>query len=592
MANVKISALSTIPGNAVSGNDLFLLTQTANAISRSLSVSNARIAISDANDYITYSIFVGAHSGANTRLAGTESNVIALQAGISNTNAALSDNVVIFSGAFTGSNTRISGTESNVISLQLSVSGANTAILNLQSGLSGANTYGLSYGSNIANLQVGLSGTNTTIAAITNSPVTFQSDVLIRGNLTLTGNTTIVSANTISFGDSLLSLAANNTVSDNLDIGLYGHYWNGSANSHTGIFRSAVSKDWMVFSNYTIDLEGNSIVTISNSSFTLGNLRIRTANASQDIYAANAIISPLIYSNGVELRANDYVTYLATKGGIDGTNTNLSGNVAIFAGAFSGSNTNIINLIVGLDGSNTDIVNLTSGLIGSNTSILNLQSGISGTNTNLSGNVAIFRGAFSGSNTRLSGTESNVIALQGGFSGANTNILNLIVGLLGSNTDITDLQSAISGASVSIVNLQTGLSGTNSTVATKDSIANVYSTYLAATSNDFVTYTRLYANVNSVQSNLTAYAAYANSTFSTSNNTPASVTYIVSSYTTSAVNSYPIGTVVSSVNNVSVHLNGVYQNKNQYILSNSSANIQFTDASLASSLSLEIVTIR
>ena len=524
----------------------------------------------------------GGISGSNTRISDIESNVTALQAGLSGTNNSLSSNIAIFNGAFTGSNTRLSGSEANVISLQLSISGANTAILNLQSGLIGANTYGLSHGANIANLQVGLSGTNTAVAAITNSPVTFQSDVSIRGNLTLTGNTTIVSANTISFGDSLLSLAANNTVSDNLDIGLYGHYWNGSANSHTGIFRSAVSKDWMIFSNYTIDLESNSTVTISNSSFTLGNLRIRSANASQDIYAANAIISPLIYSNGVELRANDYVTYLATKGGIDGTNTNLSGNVAIFTGAFSGSNTNIINLIVGLDGSNTDIVNLTSGLIGSNTSILNLQSGISGTNTNLSGNVAIFRGAFTGSN-------SSILSLQSGIAGTNTNLSGNVAIFTGA---FTGSNIRLSGSESNVIALQSGLTGTNSTIATKDSIANVYSTYLAATSNDFVTYTRLYANVNSVQSNLTAYAAYANATFSTSNSTPASITYIVSNYTTSAVNSYPIGAVVSSVNNVSVYLNGVYQNKNQYILANSSANIQFTDVSLASSLSLEIVTIR
>jgi len=678
MANVKISALSTLPGNAVSGNDLFLISQTANLASRSLSISNARIAISDANDYTTYSIFVGAHSGSNTailnlqggmtgantaiadvsnqsnnnayitwlaasandgttlgyaysndystysifagafngsntRLSGFEANVTSLQTGLSGTNNALSDNIAIFSGAFVGSNNRLTSIESNVISLQsgligsntaitnlqTGLSGSNTAIINLQSGLTGANTFGLAHGSNIANLQVGLSGSNTAIlnlqsgltgantniSTITGSPVTFQSDVTIRGNLTLTGNTTIVSANTISFGDSLLSLAANNTTSDNLDIGLYGHYWNGSANSHTGIFRSAISKDWMIFSNYVIDLEGNSSITISNSSFTLGNLRIRSANASQDVYAANAILSTSIYSNGVELRSNDYATYLIAKGGIDSANTS--------------------------------IVALQSGLSGSNNAINNLITGLNSTNTNLSGNVAIFTGAFTGSNTRLSGSESNILSLQsaisstnnalsgnvaiftGAFTGSNTNILNLQSGIAGSNTAIINLQGGLSGsntrlvgAEANVIALQGGLSGTNTTVATKDSLANVYATYLAATSNDYVTYTRLNSNINSVQSNLTAYAAYANATFSTSNNTPASVTYVVSNYTTTAVNSYPIGAVVSSVNNVSIYLNGVYQNKNQYILSNSSSNIQFTDPSLASSLSLEIVTIR
>jgi archaellum component FlaF (FlaF/FlaG flagellin family) len=68
--------------------------------------------------------------------------------------------------------------------------------------------------------------------------------------------------------------------------------------------------------------------------------------------------------------------------------------------------------------------------------------------------------------------------------------------------------------------------------------------------------------------------------------------YTVASHTTTTLNSYAIGTVVSSVNNTSVYLSGVYQNKNEYILANSSSNIQFKDASLVSSLSLEIITIR
>jgi hypothetical protein len=401
MANVKITSLTGY--GAASNADVFVVVDVAGDTTKKITLSNLRTSIGSSN--------AGDLLNVSSGLSGANTAILNLQGGLSGANAAIADvsnqsnnntyitwlvasandgstlatayandyaSYSIFAGAFSGSNARLGSTESNVIALQ-----------------------------------GGISGSNISIAAITNSPVTFQSDVSIRGNLTLTGNTTIVSANTISFGDSLISLAANNVTSDNLDIGLYGHYWDGSANNHAGLFRDATNKDWFLFSNYTIDLEGNSTITISDGSFSLGNLRVKSANASQDVYAANSLISPSVYSNGVELRSNDYITY-----------------------------------------------------------------------------------------------------------------------------------------------------------------------------------TRLYANVNSVQSNLTAYAAYANSTFSTSNNTPASVTYIVSNYTTTAVNSYPIGAVVSSVNNVSIYLNGVYQNKNQYILSNSSSNIQFTDASLASSLSLEIVTIR
>ena len=138
---------------------------------------------------------------------------------------------------------------------------------------------------------------SNSINAITNLPVTFQSDVTIRGNLYLTGSNTLLVSNTISLGDSLLSLASNNTINDVIDIGVYGHYWNGSANSHAGLIRSAVSKDWMLFGNYTIDLEGNNTINIAAPSFGYANLRLNTANAIS------------VYSNGVELRANDYSTY-------------------------------------------------------------------------------------------------------------------------------------------------------------------------------------------------------------------------------------------------------------------------------------------
>ena len=143
----------------------------------------------------------------------------------------------------------------------------------------------------------GLNAANTNIANITANPVTFQSDVTIQGNVFVRGNALSFTSNTINFGDSLLSLAANNTISDIIDIGLYGHYYSGTANSHTGFFRSAVSKDWMLFTGYTIDLEGNNTINIADPSFGYANLRLNSANALS------------VYSNGVELRANDYVTW-------------------------------------------------------------------------------------------------------------------------------------------------------------------------------------------------------------------------------------------------------------------------------------------
>jgi microcystin-dependent protein len=318
------------------------------------------------NDFTTYSVVLGGITGANTA-------ILNLQTGLSGTNTNLSDNVAIFNGAFTGSNTRLAGAESNVISLQ--------------GGLAGANSVNTTQTTNITNLQTGLNGANTNISAITNSPITFQSNVTILGNLTLSGNTTIINANTISFGDSLLSLASNST-SDTIDIGLYGHYSGGGySNNHTGIIRSVASQDWLFFAAYAKE-EPSLTLDISNSTFALANIRVRTANASLNVFAANALISPLVYSNGVELRANDYATYLMAVGGI------------------SSANTAINNLNAGLIGANTNINNLTAGLVGANTNITSLQGGLAGSNTTIALKANTASPTFTGTVTL--GSNSNV----------------------------------------------------------------------------------------------------------------------------------------------------------------------------------------
>jgi len=298
------------------------------------------------------------------------------------------------SSSFDSSNltTGLSGANTAIVNLQTGLSGSNTAITNLTTGLSGSNTNitnlttGLS-GSNtaITNLTTGLTGANTNIANITANPVTFQSDVTIQGNVYLRGNALTFTSNTISFGDSLLSLAANNTINDVIDIGLYGHYNTGAANSHTGLFRSAVSKDWTLFTGYTIDLDGNTTINISDPSFGYANLRLNVANALS------------VYSNGVELRANDYATLLSAQSNDYSTYTTLNTRINTVQSNISAS-----GAITVVDEGNT----LTTAL----TSITFTGAGVTGSNV---GNAVT---------VTIPSETSNVINLQTGLSGANTNI--------------------------------------------------------------------------------------------------------------------------------------------------------------------------
>jgi len=120
-----------------------------------------------------------------------------------------------------------------------------------------------------------------------------------------------------------------------------------------------------------------------------------------------AITATSVSSAGVELRANDYATYLMAKGGIDGANTAISNEIAA-------TNTDITNLVTGLEGANTAISN---EITATNTDITNLVTGLQGANTNISGN--------------------------------DTDITNLVTGLDGANTAIdaiVDGSTAFTGA--------------------------------------------------------------------------------------------------------------------------------------------------
>jgi len=61
-------------------------------------------------------------------------------------------------------------------------------------------------------------------------------------------------------------------------------------------------------------------------------------------------------------------------------------------------------------------------------------------------------------------------------------------------------------------------------------------------------------------------------------------------YTTTSANSYNIGTTVADINETEVYLDGVYQIKNQYVLANSSHNVQFKEATFTAGVGLEIVS--
>ena len=134
----------------------------------------------------------------------------------------------------------------------------------------------------------------------------FDKDVTISGNLSINGTLTTVNANNLTVTDSLIQLAANNTTSDTLDIGLYGNYQTGGGDpEHAGLFRDATDGKWKLFKDLTaaptttVDTSNNTYATATLVAY-LESGGLQT-NSSAVAISSNSTVSVSITANSITL---------------------------------------------------------------------------------------------------------------------------------------------------------------------------------------------------------------------------------------------------------------------------------------------------
>ena len=501
--------------------------------------SNSRIAAEEANVIALQSGI----SGSNSRIVAEEANVIALQAGLTgaNTNISSNDtditnlvtglggsntnitalearrvaNTLIFDGAFTGSNTRISAEEANVIALQGGIAGANTAI-------SGNDT-------DITNLITGLDGANTTIATKAATTYVDSQIAAIVDSAPETLNT--LNELAAALGDDAnfatttatqIGTISSNTV--NLQTGITGSNTNITANETRRVANTLIFLGAFTGSNARISAEEANVIALQ------GGIAGANTAISNEIAATNTDITNLVTgldgSNTTiatkDSVANVYATYLVAKGGIDGANTNIASN-----------DTDITNLVTGLGGANTNITavearrtaniagavsSITTSDLTASRAVVSDGSGKIDVSAVTATELGYLDGVTSAIQTQLDGkqasgsylTGNETITLSGDVSGSGTTAITVTIADDSHNhviSNIDNLQTSldakdtvanvyatylvakggidgantnISSNDTDITNLVTGLGGSNTTIATKDSVANVYATYLVA----------------------------------------------------------------------------------------------------------------
>jgi len=120
---------------------------------------------------------------------------------------------------------------------------------------------------------------------------TINGSLNISGNLFVTGNTTFINTSTYTVDDPLIYLAANNILTDIVDIGFVGAKNSGSSVTHTGFARDAGDGIWYLFDNLANSGHENNVIDFANTS-------LATLRANID---ANSIT---LVSNTVATHAN------------------------------------------------------------------------------------------------------------------------------------------------------------------------------------------------------------------------------------------------------------------------------------------------
>ena len=198
-------------------------------------------------------------------------------------------------------------------------------------------------------------GTDTTVVRSNTTsvgPQTISTDLTVAGNLVVSGTQTYVNTSTVVTNDSLIKLAANNSVGDVVDIGFYGESNTGTSVVYHGLIREgsggSAAGDFYLFKNLPTDPTGNTVVY---ASLTQANLHANIIGSTTSVTSANitsATIGTLTLTNALAVTSGGTGTTTSTGTGsvVLNTNPTFAGVVNFAQANVSGLNVTTINVSV------------------------------------------------------------------------------------------------------------------------------------------------------------------------------------------------------------------------------------------------------
>lgn len=134
----------------------------------------------------------------------------------------------------------------------------------------------------------------------------FEGDVEVAGDIIVSGNLVTVNVSSVMVSDPLIYLAGNNYVSDLVDIGFIGNYYDGATQRHAGLIRHAADNQFYIFHSYTTEPDNN-VINVADPSFVLSDLNTYLisggllSNSSAVTITANSTVDVNITANSLTL---------------------------------------------------------------------------------------------------------------------------------------------------------------------------------------------------------------------------------------------------------------------------------------------------
>lgn len=168
--------------------------------------------------------------------------------------------------------------DSEILQINSNITGLNSNITNINSNLTTLNNNLIS---NVSLINSNITNINNALPLKANlSGANFTGDVSISGNLTASGQNTLVNATSLEIQDSMAKIARNNTSTDLVDIGQYGVYNSGGVVKYTGIFRDASDGIYKFYNG--LQEEPTTTVNVSGAGFTNSDIQIKNVILNND----------------------------------------------------------------------------------------------------------------------------------------------------------------------------------------------------------------------------------------------------------------------------------------------------------------------